>query len=200
MPPPPAAVRPLDIDDTVDVVHGHRRLPLFDAHYNGAAPCRPRLRHGNLPRPVRGVAAARQNAVRREVRGHLRRLVLARSAARRRDAADDPGDAAATRRPEVIASCEDDAIDYVFGLPATVCCVLPSRPLPSMSACVVPRPSRRSAALQRHTLSGEVMVKGSTVAARVEAARSASTSALSSPPGHRRRRAGLRHLLCPRPG
>jgi hypothetical protein len=30
---PPAAVT-LDIDDTVDVVHGHQQLSLFNAHYN----------------------------------------------------------------------------------------------------------------------------------------------------------------------
>jgi hypothetical protein len=30
---PPAAVT-LDIDDTLDVVHGHQQLSLFNAHYN----------------------------------------------------------------------------------------------------------------------------------------------------------------------
>ena len=34
-PRPPAAVT-LDIDDTVDVVHGHQQLALFNAH--GACP------------------------------------------------------------------------------------------------------------------------------------------------------------------
>jgi hypothetical protein len=29
---PPAAVT-LDIDDTLDVVHGHQQLALFNAHY-----------------------------------------------------------------------------------------------------------------------------------------------------------------------
>ena len=32
-PAPPAAVT-LDIDDTVDVVHGHQQLSFFNAHYN----------------------------------------------------------------------------------------------------------------------------------------------------------------------
>jgi hypothetical protein len=30
---PPAAVT-LDIDDTIDVVHGHQQMALFNAHYN----------------------------------------------------------------------------------------------------------------------------------------------------------------------
>jgi hypothetical protein len=32
-PTPPAAVT-LDIDDTVDVVHGHQQLSFFNAHYD----------------------------------------------------------------------------------------------------------------------------------------------------------------------
>ncbi|TIR47402.1 MAG: hypothetical protein E5X53_34125 [Mesorhizobium sp.] len=31
--PPPATVT-LDIDDTLDVVHGHQQLSLFNAHYD----------------------------------------------------------------------------------------------------------------------------------------------------------------------
>src|SRR3954464_2165076 len=71
---PPAAVT-LDIDDTVDVVHGRQQLSLFNAHYDercflpihvyDTATSRPvmvRLRPGRTPSGA-------------EVRGHLRRLL-----------------------------------------------------------------------------------------------------------------------------
>ena len=38
-PRPPVAVT-LDIDDTVDVVHGHQQLSLFNAHYDERCSCR----------------------------------------------------------------------------------------------------------------------------------------------------------------
>ncbi len=71
---PPRAVT-LDIDDTLDVVHGQQQLSLFNAHYDercflpihvyDTAPSRPvavLLRTGTTPSGV-------------EIRGHLRRLV-----------------------------------------------------------------------------------------------------------------------------
>src|SRR5437762_659333 len=70
----PAAVT-LDIDDTVDVVHGHQQLSLFNAHYDercflpihvyDTATSRPAamlLRPGKTPSGI-------------EIRGHLRRLI-----------------------------------------------------------------------------------------------------------------------------
>jgi hypothetical protein len=112
---PPATVI-LDIDDTVDVVHGHQQLSLFNAHYDercflpihvyDTATCRPvavLLRPGKTPSG-------------REVRGHLRRLV-------RQIRRHWPATRLTIRgdghygRPEVMAWCEDNGIDYVFGLP-----------------------------------------------------------------------------------
>src|SRR3954447_21835413 len=59
---PPAAVT-LDIDDTVDVVHGHQQLSLFNAHYDERCflpdPC---LRHRGLP-PGSDAAATRQDSI-----------------------------------------------------------------------------------------------------------------------------------------
>ena len=68
-PDPPRAVT-LDIDDTVDVVHGHQQLSLFNAHYNercflpihvyDTATSRPvavLLRPGKSPRPAQKSAA-----------------------------------------------------------------------------------------------------------------------------------------------
>jgi hypothetical protein len=71
---PPVAVT-LDIDDTLDVVHGHQQLSLFNAHYDERC---------FLPIHVYDVATSRPLAVLlrpgktpsgQEVTGHLRRLV-----------------------------------------------------------------------------------------------------------------------------
>ena len=112
---PPEAVT-LDIDDTVDVVHGHQQLSFFNTHYDERC---------FLPIHVYDTAAARPVAVLlrpgktpsgAEVRGHLRRLV-------RRIRRHWPSTRITIRgdghygRPEAMAWCEANSIDYVFGLP-----------------------------------------------------------------------------------
>src|SRR5437762_6698162 len=111
---PPVAVT-LDIDDTVDVVHGHQQLSLFNAHYDercflpihvyDTAPSRPvavLLRPGKTPSGA-------------EVRGHLRRLV-------RRIRRHWPQTRVTIRgdshygRPEVMEWCDENGVDFVFGL------------------------------------------------------------------------------------
>jgi Transposase DDE domain group 1 len=54
----PAAVT-LDIDDTVDVVHGHKQLSLFNAHWTSVASCRSILRYGDEPAGCRPAAPRR---------------------------------------------------------------------------------------------------------------------------------------------
>ena len=114
-PRPPAAVT-LDIDDTVDVVHGRQQLSLFNGHYDercflpihvyDTATCRPvavLLRPGKTPSGI-------------EVRGHLRRLIrqLRQHWPQTRITLRGDGHYG---RPEVMAFCEAAGIDYVFGLP-----------------------------------------------------------------------------------
>lgn len=113
-PTPPVAVT-LDIDDTCDVVHGHQQLALFNAHYDERC---------FLPIHVYDTAAARPVAVLlrpgttpsgEEIRGHLRRLV-------RRIRRHWPTTRLTIRgdshygRPEVMAWCEANGLDYIFGL------------------------------------------------------------------------------------
>ena len=108
----------LDIDDTVDVVHGRQQLSLFNAHYDEhcflpihvydterSGPVAVILRPGKTPSGV-------------EVRAHLRRLV--RHIRRRWP------DTHITFRgdghyacPEAMTWCEQNGIDYVFGLAGT---------------------------------------------------------------------------------
>jgi Transposase DDE domain group 1 len=111
---PPAAVT-LDIDDTCDVVHGHQQLALFNAHYGERC---------FLPIHVYDTATARPLAVLlrpgktpsgEEIRGHLRRLV-------RRIRQHWPTTRITIRgdshygRPEVMAWCEANGLDDIFGL------------------------------------------------------------------------------------
>ena len=111
---PPAAVT-LDLDDTVDVVHGHQQLSLFNAHYDercflpihvyDTATCRPvvvLLRPGKTPSGE-------------EVRGHLRRLLRRIRRHWPRTRITIRGDSH-YGRPEVMAWCEANGIDYVLGL------------------------------------------------------------------------------------
>jgi hypothetical protein len=99
----------LDIDDTLDVVHGHQQLSLFNAHYDERC---------FLPIHVYDVATSRPLAVLlrpgktpsgQEVTGHLRRLV-------RRIRRHWPTTRITLRRPEVMDFCEQNDIDFVFGL------------------------------------------------------------------------------------
>ena len=98
---PPATVT-LDIDDTVDVVHGHQQLSLFNAHHDERCFVI-LLRPGKTPSG-------------HEVRCHVRRLV-------RRIRSHWPATKLTIRgdghygRPEVMAWCEANAVDYIFGLP-----------------------------------------------------------------------------------
>ena len=61
-PTPPAAVT-LDIDDTVDVVHGHQQLSLFNAHYDERCFLPIHVYDTATGAAGRGAAAPRQDAV-----------------------------------------------------------------------------------------------------------------------------------------
>ena len=71
---PPAAVT-LDIDDTVDVVHGHQQLSLFNAHYDERCFLPIHVYDTATSRPVAVLLRPGKTPSGIEVRGHLRRLV-----------------------------------------------------------------------------------------------------------------------------
>ena len=111
---PPKAIT-LDIDDTLDRVHGHQQLSLFNAHYDArcflpihvydaaSGQCL-----GVIVRPGKTPSGV-------EVRSHLRRLV-------RWIRAHWPDTPITIRgdshygRPEVMAWCNANAVRFVFGL------------------------------------------------------------------------------------
>ncbi len=129
-PRPPKAVT-LDIDDTVDVVHGHQQLSLFNAHHDERCFMPIHVYDTATARPVAILLRPGKTPSGQEVRRHVRRLV-------RRLRSHWPSTRLTLRgdghygRPEVmdatIASrslnadvaarrCEANAVDYIFGLP-----------------------------------------------------------------------------------
>src|SRR6201993_2069668 len=113
---PPAAVT-LDIDDTVDVVHGHQQLSLFNAHYDERCFLPIHVYDTATSRPVAVLLRTGTTPSGVEIRGHLRRMV-------RRIRRQWPHTRLTIRgdshygRPEVMAWCETNGIDYIFGLAA----------------------------------------------------------------------------------
>jgi hypothetical protein len=111
-PAPPRAVT-LDIEDILDVVHGHQQLALFNGHY-GERYFLPI--HVYDIAPGGNTAAVRHHTFGKEIRCHLRRLV-------RRIRRHWPHTRLTIRgdgyygRPEVMAWCEANGIDYILDLP-----------------------------------------------------------------------------------
>jgi hypothetical protein len=65
----------LDIDDTVDVVHGHQQLSLFNAHYDERCFLPIHVYDTATSRPVAVLLRPGKTPAGIELRGHLRRLV-----------------------------------------------------------------------------------------------------------------------------
>jgi len=110
----PAAVT-LDIDDTVDVVHGHQQLSLFNAHYDERCFLPIHVYDTATSRPVAVLLRPGKTPSGIEVRGHLRRLVrrIRRYWPQTRITIRGDGHYG---RPEVMEWCDKNRIDFVFGL------------------------------------------------------------------------------------
>jgi len=112
---PPAAVT-LDIDDTVDVVHGHQQLSLFNAHYDERCFLPIHVYDTATSRPVAVLLRPGKTPSGKEIRGHLRRLVrrIRRHWPQTRITIRGDGHYG---RPEVMQWCEKNGVDFIFGLP-----------------------------------------------------------------------------------
>lgn len=112
---PPAAVT-LDIDDTVDVVHGHQQLALFNGYHDERCFMPIHVYDTATSRPVAMVLRAGKTPSGAEIRRHLRRLV-------RRIRQHWPATRLTIRgdghygRSEVMAWCEANRVSYILGLP-----------------------------------------------------------------------------------
>ncbi|MGH7074525.1 MAG: IS1380 family transposase [Stellaceae bacterium] len=113
----PASVT-LDIDDTCDVVHGHQQLSFFNAHYDERCFLPIHVYDTARSRPVAVVLRPGKTPSGTEVRAHLRRLVrhIRRRWPKTRIIFRGDGHYA---RPEAMAWCETNGVDYIFGLPGT---------------------------------------------------------------------------------
>ncbi len=114
--PPEAVV--LDIDDTLDVVHGHQQLSLFNAHYDERCFLPIHVYDIATGRPVAMILRPGKTPSGVEVRGHLRRLVRAIRRHWPTSRITIRGDGHYCR-PEVMDWCEANGVDYVFGLTGT---------------------------------------------------------------------------------
>lgn len=114
-PVPPAAVT-LDIDDTVDVVHGAQQLSFWNGHYGERCFLPIHVYDTATGRPVAMLLRTGKTPSGKEVAGHVRRLV-------RRIRRHWPDTRITLRgdghygRPEPMVWCEANGIDYIFGLP-----------------------------------------------------------------------------------
>lgn len=109
----PAAIV-LDIDDTLDAVHGQQQLSLFNAHYDQRCFLPIHIYEGNSGKPVAMILRAGKTPSGVEVRTILKHVIarirrhwpLVHITAR--------GDSH-YGRPEAMEWCEQNGIDYIFG-------------------------------------------------------------------------------------
>ena len=112
---PPVAVT-LDIDETVDIVHGGQQLSFWNGHYGERCFLPIHVYDTATGRPVAMLLRTGKTPSGAEMAGHVRRLI-------RRIRRHWPATHITLRgdghysRPEIMAWCEVHSIDYVFGLP-----------------------------------------------------------------------------------
>ncbi|MEM7190549.1 MAG: IS1380 family transposase [Pseudomonadota bacterium] len=108
----------LDIDDSVDVVHGCQQLSLFNAYYDERCFLPIHIYDTERARPVAVILRPGKTPSGVEIRGHVRRLV-------RRIRRHWPTTRITFRGdshyacPEVMSWCEASGISYIFGLAGT---------------------------------------------------------------------------------
>ena len=112
---PPAAVT-LDIDETVDVVHGGQQLSFWNGHYGTRCFLPIHVYDTATGRPVAMLLRTGKTPSGAEMAGHIRRLVrrIKKHWPRTRITLRGDGHYG---RPEIMAWCEASKVDYVFGLP-----------------------------------------------------------------------------------
>ena len=112
---PTAAAVTLDIDDTPDIVHGHQELSLYNSHYGERCFLPIHVYDTATGRPVAVLLRPGKTPSGEEILDRLRRLV-------RRIRLHWPNTRLTIRgdshygRPEVMAWCEANGLDYIFGL------------------------------------------------------------------------------------
>ena len=134
---PPKAVT-LDIDDTCDVVHGYQQLSFWNGHHGERCFLPIHVYDTATGRPVAMLLRTGKTPSGAEAAGHIRRL--ARHIRRHWPATHITirGDGH-YGRPEVMAFCEAQGIDYVFGLPTNAALRANPDIIAAADACAVKR-------------------------------------------------------------
>lgn len=147
-PTPPAAVT-LDIDETVDVVHGGQQLSFWNGHYGTRCFLPIHVYDTATGRPVAMLLRTGKTPSGTEMAGHIRRLI-------RRIRRHWPDTAITLRgdghygRPEIMAWCEANGIDYVFGLPGNKMLHADPVIVSAADACATDRALRKLVELRRY--------------------------------------------------
>jgi len=115
---PPKSVT-LDIDDTVDIVHGHQKLSQWNAHYGERCFLPIHVYDAATGRPVVVVLRPGKTPSGVEVRRFLSRLIARIRKHWPNTRITIRGDAH-YGRPEVVKWCDENSINYIFGLPGNV--------------------------------------------------------------------------------
>ena len=113
-PAPPAAIT-LDIDDTCDAVHGNQQLSLFNAHYDRRCFLPVHVYHVESGKPVAVLLRPGKTPSGPEVRTLLKHLVRRIRRHWPRTRIVFRGDSH-YGRPQAMAWCEENGVDYIFGL------------------------------------------------------------------------------------
>ena len=113
-PQAPATIT-LDIDDTCDRVHGHQQMSLFHAHHGTRCFLPIHVYHVESGKPVVVFLRPGKTPSGREVRSVLKHLVRRIRRHWPRTRIIFRGDSH-YGRPEAMAWCEDNGVDYIFGL------------------------------------------------------------------------------------
>ena len=113
-PTPPAAIT-LDIDDTCDPGHGHQQLSLFHAHYDTRCFLPVHVYHVASGKPVAVLLRPGKTPPGAEIRTLLKHLVRRIRRHWPRTRLTFRGDSH-YGRTEAMAWCEDNGVDYIFGL------------------------------------------------------------------------------------
>jgi Transposase DDE domain group 1 len=146
---PPVAVT-LDIDETVDVVHGGQQLSFWNGHYGERCFLPIHVYDTATGRPVAMLLRPGKAPSGAETAGHIRRLI-------RRIRRHWPDTRITLRgdghygRPEIMAWCEANGIDYVFGLPGNKLLHADPVIVRCGDACATDRAQRGLGVLRRYT-------------------------------------------------
>jgi hypothetical protein len=145
---PPSAVT-LDIDDTVDVVHGMQQLSFWNGHHGERCFLPIHVYDTATGRPVAMLLRTGKTPSGVEVAGHIRRLV-------RRIRRHWPDTHITLRgdghygRPEPMAWCEKNGVDYVFGLPGNAALHADPVIVTEADRCATDRAIRGDSQLRRY--------------------------------------------------